>query len=260
ANFSSCPAPTATCSIVKALNSVNGLNYRDCERLYTPLPPALVADSPRVCQYISQVFAPYHARCARGHAPFRLLLTGTAVCETVCVSGVSLCGNGCADAGPYTADWGWAFFNVWGGAVGGGCACVLGMRSLGGVGHGESFDFILFVCFVWEFGSAGLYLATSFAFSLGLYRESTYAEYEIEEAEERRRIFWLLFITERLAKPVILRNSIYKPQVLCSGDPILAYRFINLINIFKKLTPNLYNWVSAGGGDSTLERLLTSAI
>jgi hypothetical protein len=39
--------------------------------------------------------------------------------------------------------------------------------------------------------------ATSFAFTLGLHRESTYAEYEAEEAEERRRVFWLLFITER---------------------------------------------------------------
>jgi hypothetical protein len=39
--------------------------------------------------------------------------------------------------------------------------------------------------------------ATSFAFSLGLHREATYAEYEIGEAEERRRVFWLLFITER---------------------------------------------------------------
>ena len=39
--------------------------------------------------------------------------------------------------------------------------------------------------------------ATSFAFTLGLHRESTYAEYGVEEAEERRRVFWLLFITER---------------------------------------------------------------
>lgn len=39
--------------------------------------------------------------------------------------------------------------------------------------------------------------ATSFAFTLGLHRESTYAEYEVEAAEERRRVFWLLFITER---------------------------------------------------------------
>lgn len=47
--------------------------------------------------------------------------------------------------------------------------------------------------------------ATSFAFSLGLHRESTYADYEIEEAEERRRVFWLLFITERYVD----RETIY---------------------------------------------------
>lgn len=39
--------------------------------------------------------------------------------------------------------------------------------------------------------------ATSMAFTLGLHRESTFADYGVEEAEERRRIFWLLFITER---------------------------------------------------------------
>jgi hypothetical protein len=40
--------------------------------------------------------------------------------------------------------------------------------------------------------------ATSMTFTLGLHRESTYAELSVEDAEERRRIFWLLFITERL--------------------------------------------------------------
>lgn len=62
------------------------------------------------------------------------------------------------------------------------------------------------------------------------------------------------------AKPVMLRSSIHKPQVLCSEDPILAYGFINLINIFEKLTPNLYDWLSAGGGDGVPERPPTSAI
>jgi hypothetical protein len=62
------------------------------------------------------------------------------------------------------------------------------------------------------------------------------------------------------AKPVMLRSSIHKPQVLCSEDPILAYGFINLVNIFENLTPNLYDWVSAGGGDGILERPPTSAI
>jgi hypothetical protein len=58
----------------------------------------------------------------------------------------------------------------------------------------------------------------------------------------------------------MLRSSIHKPQVLCSEDPILAYGFINLINVFENLTPNLYDWISAGGGDGILERPPTSAI
>lgn len=58
----------------------------------------------------------------------------------------------------------------------------------------------------------------------------------------------------------MLRNSIRKPQVLCSEDPILAYGFINLISIFEKLTVNLYDWVSAGGMDGSSEMPPTSAI
>jgi hypothetical protein len=47
---------------------------------------------------------------------------------------------------------------------------------------------------------------TSMTFTLGLHRESTYADLSVEDAEERRRIFWLLFITERL---VILYTQCY---------------------------------------------------
>lgn len=39
--------------------------------------------------------------------------------------------------------------------------------------------------------------ATSMVFTLGLHREPTYAELSGEEAEQRRRVFWLLYITER---------------------------------------------------------------
>lgn len=39
--------------------------------------------------------------------------------------------------------------------------------------------------------------AMSMAFSLELHRESTYSQLDIDEAEERRRVFWLLFVTER---------------------------------------------------------------
>lgn len=56
----------------------------------------------------------------------------------------------------------------------------------------------------------------------------------------------------------MLRSSIHKPQVLYSDDPILAFGFTNLINVFEKLTANLYDWVSAGGGDGLVES--TSAI
>ncbi|KKK17886.1 hypothetical protein P175DRAFT_0489378 [Aspergillus ochraceoroseus IBT 24754] len=106
---------------------------------------------------------------------------------------------------------------------------------------------------------------TSMVFTLGLHRESTYAELSVEEAEEKRRIFWLVFVTERgyalqQAKPVMLRNSIHKPQVLCSDDPILAYGFINLIGVFEKLSVNLYDWVCAGGRDGPGEMPPTSAI
>ncbi|KAL5046790.1 hypothetical protein BDW71DRAFT_59358 [Aspergillus fruticulosus] len=115
--------------------------------------------------------------------------------------------------------------------------------------------------------------ATSMVFALGLHRESTYSELNTEEAEQKRRVFWLLFITERgyalqQAKPVMLRNSIHKPQVLCSDDPILAYGFINLIGVFESLSVNLYDWVSAGGSlsgggssrDGSSEMPPTSAI
>lgn len=61
-------------------------------------------------------------------------------------------------------------------------------------------------------------------------------------------------------KPVMLRSSINKPQVLCSNDPILSYGFINLINVFEKLPVSLYDWVSAGGADSCLETPSTSSI
>lgn len=62
------------------------------------------------------------------------------------------------------------------------------------------------------------------------------------------------------SKPVMLSSTIHKPQVICSEDPILAYGFINLINIFEKLTSNLYDWISAGGGDGLLEKPPTSVI
>ncbi|KAF2792112.1 hypothetical protein K505DRAFT_308240 [Melanomma pulvis-pyrius CBS 109.77] len=90
-----------------------------------------------------------------------------------------------------------------------------------------------------------LHQAISFAFMLGLHDENAYAGLPHTEAEQRRRIYWLLFITERayslqLAKPVLLSPSIRKPEVFSSSNPLVSYGFSNLIHLFEKLNPLLY--------------------
>lgn len=46
--------------------------------------------------------------------------------------------------------------------------------------------------------------AIAMAHTLGLHRESTYARLDPAEAEERRKVFWLLFVTERYARHWVL--------------------------------------------------------
>lgn len=62
-------------------------------------------------------------------------------------------------------------------------------------------SFFLFACYgnLDKQEQAWFYLcqATSMIFTLGLHREVACSEFSPEEAEERRRVFWLLFITER---------------------------------------------------------------
>ncbi|RAO70579.1 uncharacterized protein BHQ10_006591 [Talaromyces amestolkiae] len=91
--------------------------------------------------------------------------------------------------------------------------------------------------------------ATSMALTLGLHREATYSAFGEDEAEERRRVFWLLFVTERAyalqqAKPIMLRNSIRKPAILSTEDHIIQYGFYNLISIFEKITAELFDWIA----------------
>ncbi|KAJ5299619.1 transcriptional regulator family: Fungal Specific TF [Penicillium atrosanguineum] len=95
----------------------------------------------------------------------------------------------------------------------------------------------------------------SYAYALNLHREQTYASLPSAEAELRRRVFWLLFITERAyalqrGKPVMLRGSIRKPAIFTSAAPALLYGFVNLINVFEKVTPEFYHWNSCNGGGS----------
>lgn len=58
----------------------------------------------------------------------------------------------------------------------------------------------------------------------------------------------------------MLRSSIRKPEVFDSDDPILSYGFLNLINLFEKLTVDLYDWISTGSEDGLSGVTLTGSI
>jgi hypothetical protein len=72
---------------------------------------------------------------------------------------------------------------------------------------------------------------------LDLDKEAAYATLSPEEQRYRRKVFWLLFITERghamqndLA--TVLRNSIKLPRVEDDKDPILSKGFLSLVRLF----------------------------
>lgn len=56
------------------------------------------------------------------------------------------------------------------------------------------------------------------------------------------------------------RNSIRKPEVIDADDPILAYGFLNVINIFEKLPVELYDFISSGCEDEPSGFALASFI
>lgn len=58
----------------------------------------------------------------------------------------------------------------------------------------------------------------------------------------------------------MLRSSIRKPEIFDSDDPILSYGFLNLINLFEKLTVDLYDWISTGSEDGISAITLTGSI
>ncbi|KAJ5649622.1 transcriptional regulator family: Fungal Specific TF [Penicillium longicatenatum] len=87
----------------------------------------------------------------------------------------------------------------------------------------------------------------SFAFLLKLHQEQTYLPLDAEVAELKRRIYWLLFITERAyalqrSMPIVLRACIQKPSVFASKSPAIAYGFVNLISVFEKLPLIFFDW------------------
>ncbi|KAL1955925.1 hypothetical protein VTO42DRAFT_7998 [Malbranchea cinnamomea] len=91
------------------------------------------------------------------------------------------------------------------------------------------------------------YLSQSIAYAvmLGLDQEQTYATMHHAQAELCRRIYWMLFVTERAygiknGRPIRLRSNIRKPSVFSSDNPALLYGFTNLISLFEIITPVFY--------------------
>ncbi|RKK80093.1 hypothetical protein BFJ68_g17218 [Fusarium oxysporum] len=87
----------------------------------------------------------------------------------------------------------------------------------------------------------------SLAQSLDLTRQGGYINLSESEGEKRRRVFWLLFVTERTFAlqhrwPVMLRSCITKPQVIDSDYPAVMHDFVNHIHLFESLPCSLYEW------------------
>ena len=85
---------------------------------------------------------------------------------------------------------------------------------------------------------------------LDLDKESAYATLPPEEQRYRRKVFWLLFVTERgnamqndLA--TVLRNSIELPKAEDDKDPVLLMGFLSLVRLFVAVDGTLI-----GGGSN----------
>lgn len=77
----------------------------------------------------------------------------------------------------------------------------------------------------------------TFAENLNLDDETFYDKVDPVEAQWRRRLYWLLFVTERAyavqrRKHVRLHSSVQLPSVFESEDPLLLTGFVNLANLF----------------------------
>ncbi|KAL6399836.1 transcription activator amyR [Ilyonectria robusta] len=96
---------------------------------------------------------------------------------------------------------------------------------------------------------SGFYLnqSISLAQSLNLTSEAGYVDLCESERETRRRVFWLLFVTERTfslqhRRPIMLRSRIPKPRVVDSDCPTVMHDFLNHIRVFDLLPCALYDW------------------
>ena len=85
--------------------------------------------------------------------------------------------------------------------------------------------------------------AITFAENLNMDDESSYGKLDPVEAQWRRRLYWLLFITERAyavqrRKHTRLHSSVQLPAVYESEDPQLLNGFVNLANLFSAVDDN----------------------
>ncbi|RAL16961.1 Zn(II)2Cys6 transcription factor [Aspergillus homomorphus CBS 101889] len=85
-----------------------------------------------------------------------------------------------------------------------------------------------------------LYLreAITLAQMMSLHREASYVGLPAEEQQLRRRVLWLLFVTERgvciLHKlPVILKTNVSTPALDTSDEPQVLPAFLKLLNLFR---------------------------
>ncbi|KAK6340002.1 hypothetical protein TWF730_001778 [Orbilia blumenaviensis] len=110
--------------------------------------------------------------------------------------------------------------------------------------------------------SLSLREAITFVQIMNLDRESGYNGLSMEDAELRRRLFWLLFVTERGHSivhdlPFVLNKTIKLPSPDIDKEPLLA-SFMNLASLFANFDKSVIDaWTSRNTDEApSLERLL----
>ncbi|KAH0544445.1 hypothetical protein FGG08_001472 [Glutinoglossum americanum] len=103
-------------------------------------------------------------------------------------------------------------------------------------------SFFLFACFFGldKHSAAWFYLRESITFAelIGLPYEESYQLLDEREATLRRRMFWLLFVTERAYalqrhRPLSLQKSIELPEVPEGEESLVLQGFLDLVDLFQ---------------------------
>ncbi|KAH0566248.1 hypothetical protein GP486_000346 [Trichoglossum hirsutum] len=103
-------------------------------------------------------------------------------------------------------------------------------------------SFFLFACFFGldNHNAAWFYLRESITFAelIGLPNEESYRVLDEREATLRRRMFWVLFVTERAYalqrhRPLSLQKSIGLPEIPEGKESLVLRGFLDLVNLFQ---------------------------